>query len=59
MKINRKKIQLYVFIFSVIGCATQNRRFGNIPNLSIDQIVHKNILQAVGVKVTPNKCPTH
>ena len=51
MKINGKNIRLFLMMILILGCATQSRKFGNLPNLSIDQIVHRDILQAVGVNL--------
>lgn len=51
MKINRKNLSILFLVCGIIGCATRDRRFGSLPNLSIDQIVHKNFLEAVGVNL--------
>ena len=51
MKINGKNLILLLSILGFLRCATQDRRFGNMPSLTVDQIVHKKILKAVGVNI--------
>ncbi|MFK7826611.1 MAG: hypothetical protein AB8G05_20895 [Oligoflexales bacterium] len=51
MNIISIKLGLFLLLLGLVQCATQNRRLGNLPSLSIDQVVHRNILKAVGVNL--------